>query len=219
MGSERSIAQLQAEAKSLGCPEQACPRCKSEGVFRRHDSRTRQVLTVMGSFIVGFEICLKRWRCSSCKASFTHYPEFLVPYKRYVLSVMLGLGELYVTEPELSYRDAVQPGGIALGYTENGDGTIDERQTSHTTVWHWLTWLGCMAELTNQGVDLLRQKDPGFELHRAVTPIFPGKYRSAKRRGILERAAALVRTGRRFTDVFSRRIFPRLCNSALVAPG
>lgn len=219
MGSERSIAQLQAEAKSLECPKQPCPRCKSEGAFRRHDCRLRQVLTVMAGFVVAFEIGLKRWRCCTCKATFTHYPEFLVPYKRYVLSVMLGLGELYVTEPELSYRDAVRPEGIALGYAENEDGSIDERQTSHTTVWHWLTWLGDMTGLMNQGVYLLRQKDPGFELHRAGRPIFPGKYRSAKRRGILEQAAALLRTERCFMEAFSRRIFPRLCNSALVASG
>lgn len=219
MGSELSIAQMQAEAKSLGCPNQGCPRCKADGGFRRHDCRSRQVLAIVAGFVVTCVICLKRWKCCSCEATFTHYPEFLVPYKRHLLSTVLAMGEVYVTDPEASYRDVVQPEEMPLGYAEEEDGTIDERQMSHTTLWHWLTWLGNLTALADQAADLLRQKDPGFELHRAVTPVFPGKYRGMERRCILEQAAALMRTGRQFMRLFSRRIFPTLCNNALFAPG
>lgn len=220
MGSRgASIAQLQAEAESLGCPDQPCPQCKSERGFRQHDCRSRHVLAIVVGFVVPFMICLKRWKCCSCGTSFTRYPEFLVPYKRYVLAAVAALSEQYLNEPETSYRDVVQPEGMALGYAGNKDSAIDERQLSHTTLWRWITWLGSMPGLTNQAVDLLRQRDPGFDLHRAVSPIFPGKYRSVKRRGTLEQVAELIRTGRRFAEHFSRRVFPTLCNSALVAPG
>jgi transposase len=220
MGSQRHvIAQWQSEAKSLGCPDQPCPRCQSEEGFRQHHRRLRHVLAIAAGFVVPFVICLKRWKCCSCGATFTHYPDFLVPYKRYVLPAIVALSEQYVTAPEATYRDVIQPEGMALGYAENEDGAIDERQLSHTTPWHWLTWLGGMTRLTDQAVDLLRQKDPDFELHRAVRPIFPGKYRSMKRKKILERAAELLRTGRRFAELFLRFIFPPLCNSVSAAPG
>ena len=221
MGSDVIIAQMQANAKSLGSPDQACPCCKHEWKFQQHDCRLRQVLGVVGGFVVSFAIYLKRWRCCTCQKTYTHYPDFLVPYKRYVVSTIVELGELYVTEPELSYRDTVKPEGVALGYAENKDGTINERQMNHSTLWHWVTWLGSgsLMSLGDQAANLLRQKDPGFELHREMMPILPDKYRSAKRRGILEQAAAFLRFGQQFTQFFSRCIFPQLCNSARLVPG
>jgi hypothetical protein len=177
------------------------------------------VLALRLPFVEPFVIYLKRWKCCFCGATFTHYPEFLVPYKRYTVGTILELSERYEAEPETSYRKVVKPEGMALGYAENKDGTIDERQMSHTTLWHWLSWLGGLTGLCDRAVDLLRQKDPGFELHRAVRPIFPGHYRSAARRRILEQAAALIRIAHCFEQLFSRRIFPTLCNSRPLVPG
>jgi len=177
------------------------------------------MLAILLGFVAPFVIYLKRWRCRSCGVTFTHYPKFLLPYKRYAAPVIMTMSEQYVIEPEATYREVVQPEETPLGYAEKEGGTIDERQLSHTTLWHWLSWLGSKTGLTNQALDLLRQKDPGFELHRLARPMFPGKYRSAKRRNVLERAAELIRIGRRFAELFSKRIFPRLGNRALVASG
>lgn len=221
MGSEEGgiIQRLTAAAKKLGRPEGECPCCKAESGFKRHDERRRQVLVPEGSFVLTCWIILVRWKCSSCGTTFTHYPEFLVPCKRYVLCMVLKLSERYVAQPETSYREVVAPGGMPCGYAERPDGSIDERQLSHTTLWHWLTWLGGLTALSDQATDLLRQKDPGFELHRTVTPIAAAKHRSSERRNLLEQGASLLRTAAEFTRHFSRRIFPTLCNSARARPG
>jgi hypothetical protein len=143
-----------------------------------------------------------------------------VPYKRYVLPLILALSDRYVSEPETSYRAAVAAqDDVPLGYVEKADGAIDERQMNHTTLWHWLTWLGNFTALETQALDLLRQNDPAFALHRSLIPIVPGKYRSNGRRCLLESAASLLRTGVEFMRRFSRRIFPTLCNRRFTGAG
>jgi len=215
-----TIQPLVDAAKRLGCPEMGCPSCKAAaGCFRRHDSRQRQVLVLVEGFVLTCVIVLIRWKCSSCHLTFTHYPEFLIPYKRYVLSTVLAMSERYVSEPAASYREVVAPQGEAVGYAEGQDGGIDERQLSHTTLWYWLSWLGGLGTLADRAANLLRQKDPGFELHRAVAPIEPTKYRSTKRRDTLEQTASLLRTGAQFMRHFSRRIFPTLSNSPRINTG
>jgi hypothetical protein len=129
------------------------------------------------------------------------------------------MSERYITDPEMTYRKAVQSEGIPIGYTDHTDGTIDERQMSHTCVWHWISWLASLTTLTDQALTLARAKDAQFELHRMLVPIHPQKYRSTNRRLILERAAETLRVATDFQRLFVQRIFPRLCNKGFAATG
>jgi hypothetical protein len=210
---QSAVQRLIDEAKHLGCPERECPICKARSGFRRHDSRKRLVHSMVDNVVTTCVIVLLRWKCCSCGRTFTHYPEFLLPYKRYVLGAILDFAQRYVNSPEASCRAAVHSDAGALGYTETEEGGIDERQMSHTTLWRWLACLGAMTALADQGMDLLRQKDPHFELHRAVT-MFPAKnYRSKSRKNLLQQAASLLQVARDFRRLFSSRLFPTLCNS------
>ena len=210
---QSAVQRLIDEAKQLGCPERECPFCKAQNGFRRHDSRKRRVHSIVDDFVTTCVIVLLRWKCCSCGRTFTHYPEFLLPHKRYVLGAIIGFAERYVNSPEASCRNALRPVTGALGYADKDGGNIDERQMSHTTLWHWLGWLGAMTMLADQGLDLLRQKDPHFKLHRAIT-LFPARnYRSESRGNLLQQTAALIRVAHEFKHLFSRRIFPTLCNS------
>ncbi len=69
---------------------------------------------VIDGFVVCCVLILIRWQCSICRKTFTHYPEQVVPYKRYALDVILRLSQEYTGQDESSYRSVVRSEGQRL---------------------------------------------------------------------------------------------------------
>jgi hypothetical protein len=56
---------------------------------------------------------------------------------------------------------------------------------------------------------LIREKDPNATLHRELWVVPPGKYRSQRRRDMLQRAMQLLVADRLCAKLFGKGIFPR----------
>ena len=115
-----------------------CPKCESShDDFKLHERRNRLFYVIIDSFVHTVESFLGRWKCCLCRATFTLYPKYTLPYKRYVRDVCISLGKDYVTNDAATYLDV----SSFIGYTTQMQKT-DERKLAGTTVWRWLSFFG-----------------------------------------------------------------------------
>lgn len=102
---------------------------------------------------------LPRWKCPACRASFTEYPDYAIPRKRFVRRAVESLCRQYLEGGSASYRKAVSEDGLPIFYPE-GETALPPRDVgndntdrddpvptlSHTAVYRWITTLGGQAE-------------------------------------------------------------------------
>jgi hypothetical protein len=115
------IAVIQSHAGSVerkeGQPQGNCPHCQERpDRFRLHDRRGRTFLVVVERVVQRVRSFLARWKCSLCRRTFTMYPPFALPWKRYVREFLFDCVGKYLERDELSYRRAVEVGGMAVFY-------------------------------------------------------------------------------------------------------
>lgn len=212
------IERNEQEAKSrkiLNEIEQ-CPNCKKKPVrLKVKELKSRLFLVIVGSYVKKIWTCLLRLICPLCNVSFTYYPEFALPYKRYVKDEVLRLSLNYVEDDRATYRKVVKEGESAIGYDSEG-AKIDERQLEGSTVWRWLSYLGSLKELLEKALDLIRQKAPSSKIFReSIHPIHGRKYESDDRRAVLGFALRLIKGQEEFKRVFFRSIFPDFATVAV----
>lgn len=201
------IEQYKREAESQECPECCCPHCRQMPPgYRRHAARKRQFYVIAGNWAHRFFTVLIRWKCLLCGVTFTFYPSFCMPYKRFVLADITRLSGSYVEADEATYRSVV-----GIGHR---DELPLEKQVSHSTVWHWLSDLGTWKARLQEGLRLLQEKDPGLGVHRQIRPVAARKYRSEWRREQLYTARFLLRIADAFSRIFGQVLFPRLRNTS-----
>lgn len=196
------------------CTRVDCPIC--EGVpdaFKVHERRRRWFYVVAGRFVERLISLLIRWKCPLCGKTFTQYPPFALPHKRYVRQVVEALAGKYVREESCTYREAVKVRGGAIGYASPEDDEIDERQLVHSTVWRWLSFLGKMKETLRKAHGLIRAKAPSSELFRNAVSIDHRKYHSISRGNVLRSALRLMHAGQEYRRLFVRGIFPELATA------
>ncbi len=149
-------------------------------------------------------ICLIiRWKCPSCKKTYTQLPDFGLPRKRFVLPVILHYASACLNGPDITYRSLFSPDFI--GYPDS------DTQLSHTSVHRWLATLGSMRNTLSGAQALILQKVPDATVCRdaAGLTVHVQKYRSEKRKGLLETCLRLFFVDGVFQKTFDRSIFPR----------
>lgn len=192
-------------------PEGACVKClQHPGFFALHDGRQRSFRFTIRDIVRVFMTMLLRWKCPLCKATFTDYPPFAIPYKRFVRDDIERFSSRYVKREKETYRCVVRHERTAIGYDQDC-----ERQFEHSTVWKWLRWLGEQEQRLTETLEWIRYHDPSHGIFRELTPIAPKKYRSEKRKHVLEQARMLLLTAREYLDLFKGARFPRLETSHL----
>lgn len=202
-------------AKLLPDDLRYCPHCKEiHTLFKQHDSRKRLFLVIVGSFVKIIRSFLGRWKCTLCGHTFTYYPDFAVPYKRYVKGNILILCEKYLGNDDATYRKVIEHDGSAIGY-DSGTEKIDERQLVGSTVWRWLGFLGLLKECVRKSLDLIKQKDPSTKVFRQIHPVHYKKYRSEERKDVLNYAMRLLFVEEEFKKLFSVSIFPKFATGYL----
>jgi hypothetical protein len=97
-----------------------------------------------------------------------------MPHKRYVLPDMERFSGEYVEDERQTYRKAVCPQDIPIGYLEP-DGRPAERFLAHSTPWRWISFLGSIKDTLRQALHLIRQKDSTSAIFREVFPVAPHK--------------------------------------------
>ena len=110
-----------------------------------------------------------------------------------------------------SYRQAVQHQQMSLVYDDRQENSLARRGAAlaHSTLWHWLSWLGGLTRTLQSAMQLISQKFPGHSLHRPLIGIDPRKYRSDARGQTLEQAGWLLLVEGVFEQRMKNRIFPR----------
>jgi hypothetical protein len=140
-----------ASKGSHRCHISTCPHCgqrpSSPPFFRRHALRARTFLVIEDRCIHSVACVLVRWRCSACNRTFTEYPPFAVPYKRYALAQIVPRALWYVENDGVSYRKGVLEARLPIFHWPSlGDGvdhwTDNESVLAHSTLYHWVSTLG-----------------------------------------------------------------------------
>jgi len=183
-----------------------CPRCKRESQgFKVHEHRERTFLVVVEGWVQALVTWLVRFKCVMCKKTFTVYPDFALPYKRYALPVVADLSERYI-DSDKNYRNCCREGLHRIGYK-------DLHLFAASTIWRWVGYVGGLKRTLIRSVAMLQQKSPSTLAHRKVRDVLPQKYRSAKRKKIIAAAWRLLAIRPEYEQVFGRPIFPRFATT------
>jgi hypothetical protein len=202
---------------AIGCPFTVCLACSREPVvFKRHDTRYRIFYVITNDGILRVISMVTRWKCTLCKRTFTAYPEFALPYKRYLLPDMVDLAANYLEDDLQTYRRAVLRNNAEI-YHKCSDGRESGSPLAHTTLHRWIGTLGKMRQTVAKALDYIKQKCPQSNIFREVATLVVHlrKYRSLERKDLLVRCRTLLRVQEEFVRVFSDRlrrasIFPKL---------
>ena len=118
------------ELDSARCCVASCPFCNFRSdknqLFKRHASRPRLFLIVVGQTVHAVKALLSRWRCPKCRRTFTCYPTFALPRRRYTLPQIRRLAAAYLQNAPVSYRRSVQESRLPIYYA--AESTVDAEQ-------------------------------------------------------------------------------------------
>jgi len=198
-----------ATGKRILCVLDACPRCGvRHGEFKRHGVRKRLFLVFADWVVRQVWSYLTRWKCPLCKGTFTLYPDFALPFKRYVLAFIQERCAAYVEDEARTYLEGIKEGGMAISYKDKDSGTV----LWPSTLWRWVTTLGRFPVAAREALDLIKQKEPSTGLFRALCEarINESKFRSVERKLVLQRCRKLMLADRVYRDLFGTPIFPEL---------
>lgn len=170
-------------AQSCSCSASHCRYCSfipdDSRRFKLHSSRERVFFVVHDGFVRAISTALRRWRCPDCRRTFTEYPRFARPYRRYTVPQMERCAAEYSSSDDLDYRGTVQIRQLPIFHANCGENrnsadreTLCYRILAHTSVFHWVTQLGS------------RDESGGTLLGNRFEPA-PKKYRSESRRLML----------------------------------
>jgi len=188
-----------------------CPQCREKSdSFKRHDTRKR-ILNIINDQIITAVICLLvRWKCPECGKTFTQYPDFAMPYKRFSTSTIISYSRRYVADDSMSYRrlSDICPNA----YSSDGESALGP---GHSTIHRWTKTLGEYQEIPIKAQKKILDKSPRSSIKGLFNQlsVFSGKYRSEYRRIILVRCIRLLKLDTIFRTVFDTAIFSGLAQS------
>ena len=95
---------------------------------------------------------LVRWRCPVCRRTFTEYPFFATPHKRYLRPQMMSRALQYVEDDAVSYRKGVLQSFLPIFHPEaptlpsdtEPDFAVERGPPimAHSSLYHWVSTLG-----------------------------------------------------------------------------
>ncbi len=159
-----------------------CPRCKLESFFFKiHAYRERRFLLIIEMLVQSIFCTLVRFRCTRCGKTFTHYPDFALPYKHYTRQTIESFSKAYIEDDQKTYETAVMTHDGAPAYPDN------QRVLAGTTIYRWISTL---AQLI---VCLSKTPDKTDDARFFAIP--KQKYRTPGRKAVLRRCRFYLKTG------------------------
>lgn len=198
-----------ATSKRILCELDVCPCCAGRPAeFKRRGVRKRLFLALANWVVKRVWSYLPLWKCPLCQQSFTDYPPFALPFKRYVLPNIQERCVAYVEDEARTYREGVEAEEMAISYEDADSGTV----LWPSTLWRWVSTLGGFPVTVREALDLIKQKNPSTGLFRALgeARIGESKFRSAERKLVLQRCRELLLSDRVYRNLFGLSIFPDL---------
>ena len=184
-----------------------CPRCNFESqFFKIHAYRERRFLFIIEMFVKAAYCSLVRFGCPGCRKTFTHYPDFAIPYKHYTQPSITGFSARYVDIDDMTYQQAVMIDDSVPGYPR-ADATL-----APSTVHRWITTLSGLQQTCRTSLSLLLQQNPSSRICRDLTQLVvpQQKYRSEHRKKQLIGCRKLVVAEAFFQAIFQNSIFTKL---------
>jgi hypothetical protein len=184
-----------------------CPRCKVESeLFKIHAYRERRFLIIVEMLIEAAYCSLVRFGCPGCGKTFTHYPEFAIPYKHYTQPSITGFSERYVELDEMTYQKSVMVDNSVPGYPQ-ADATL-----APSTVHRWITTIGQFPHTCRTALSLLLQEEPASSICRDLARLIVArrKYKTENRKRQLIGCRHLLIIERAFLSIFKKSIFTKL---------
>lgn len=185
-----------------------CSRCHNPpDQFRRHELRKRQFRVIADQVVHLVLGLLIRWKCPGCAKSFTQYPDFALPFKRYILPDMMRYAERYLAHESMTYSRLVIK--WSAGY-ERHQG--DEGQLWPSTIHRWLTSLGGLRRVSAKAQEVIHQKNPslGITRHLAQLSVSLRKFKTEQRQKLLLACRRLLHTEWIFDRIIKNSIFLKI---------
>lgn len=190
------------------CNLPPCPHCeKISNSFTRHEARQRYFYAIVEQMVRKILGLLIRWKCPGCGKTFTDYPGFALPFKRYILSAIMEYSSQYTENDQTTYRRVIQ--SKPTGYPES------DCQLDHSTIHRWLGTLGSFTQIIRKAQDFILQARPDSSICRDLGSLsVPSKkYRKKERAGVLLRCRQLFSLEGLYRLIFRVSIFPNLATS------
>lgn len=187
----------------ISCNLNNCPCCAvAPEEFKRHEARERQFYVIVEQVIKVVIGLLLRWKCPGCGKTFTGYPEFALPYKRYTVSTILKFSAFYTEDEQISYREVNKK--MPVAYPDS------EIQMGHSTIHRWITDIGNSTEIIRNSIDMILQADPLSSICRDIADLFvpSKKYRTPERYKLLFYCRQFLIIQNLFRQNFKVQIFP-----------
>jgi len=198
------------KAKQYDKPLGPCPKCAEVPLeFKLHESRPRKFFFILADIVKQVESLLLRWKCILCKTTFTEYPNFALPYKRYVSDDILRLSGQYLEQHRETYRRLVSDQTDRNRTQVTAYEKKPESSLAYSTPWTWMKLLGGLPVVYQAGLELIRSHAPATQLFRRFVPVDPKKYRSLERKNLLQKAMNLLLLNVQQERFFGQNIFPR----------
>lgn len=196
----------EAKAGRIACLVETCPQCG--GVPDRFvpNGVRKRLFLVFAEVVCRVWSHLTRWRCPLCRQTFTLYPDFALPFKRYPAPFVLERCAGHASDKARTYREGVLEAGMPVSHADADAGM----ELSPSTLWRWMETLAGLAAAEHRMLDLIRQQDPSTLLFRALAAvrIRPGKYRSEGRRQVLAQCWRFALIAPVYGQLFGCPVFP-----------
>ncbi len=187
------------------CSLSCCGHCSiGAEFFKRHEARQRQFYAIVDDMVKVILGLLIRWKCCGCGKTFTDYPDFAVPFKRYTLPTIKKYSGLYTEDHQSTYRKVIIKN--IIGYADS------EQQLSHTSIHRWITSFGNYTNIIRKAQDYYLQAKPESSICRELASLsIPlKKYKTEERKSILQRCRQLLRLDVKYSALFNVSIFPNI---------
>jgi len=174
------------ETGNFSMPTSCCRCCHEKADhYTLHECRKRTLRIVIQDIVEIVMTFLLRWKCPLCQCTFTDYPVFMIPHKRFALFDMCRFGQKYLESETASYRNTVKSNASDIGYIDPGTG-LCEQFLSHSTLYCFMGYLSNLC--------------PSF--HENMFTISSNKYRTSARKFTLTCALYAIK------DIAKKAIFP-----------
>lgn len=189
--------------KNFVCPYPDCPKCKNAvDQFKLHEIKSRIFLILGGNEVEKRSSLISRWKCCICRKTFNYYPEFVCPYKRYVIPSIMDRCRLYLEDDKQSYRRAVTHNHAEFLHDSHKG---EQPALAHSTLHRWVTTFSGLIETTRNALESIKQKAPHTGIFRKIAALhIPGKkFRSPQRKKQLYMCCILLWVQDEFVRLFS----------------
>ena len=189
----------------IQCPFAICPRCHEHAPkFKLHEVIPRIYQVIAENEVHKIDSVIIRMKCLICLLTFRIYPDFAVPYKRYVLPNIMDLSSRYLEDDGQTYRQSVTEDNAEFYHQQVPEGQ-EIPVLAHSTLYRWITSLAGLVQTMACALDIIKQKDPATSIFRvlAALTIPRKKYRSEARKTKLLRCRTLLRVEKEFVRIFS----------------